>query len=369
MVQRHLIAALFCLGPLYAYSCAPAAFLLDRFSAAYSVSINSAVRRPAFAAEYRSRAEKILKRLDPKISAIDLENGCAHAYFDVTAGSRPLLEALLRFAEGGPPILMGNVEVPGANVSLTTRSGVQSTTANQDGHFFFPLAHPGRYRIEAYKSGLRIAFRTFDDGYLDEFEIPTNTSANLDGMRVHAPGLAGRFLTPTGTPIPNARITAIRPGETYGRLARTNASGHFHLPNLDPGPYQLVAASSTKQPDPRFRSSYYANKATLEFPKNGHGKQEIEFRAAPTPKLIPIRAFLTRGSYSDHHPGQKITFRLHNANSHVNLLDPEIDFSCTIDSALSCFIPLVEGELYRPPGVLLPEWTVRATPGGYIHLP
>jgi hypothetical protein len=130
----------------------------------------------------------------------------------------------------------------------------------------------------------------------------------------------------------------------------------------------LAASTFNKQPSPGFRSTYYANKATLEVPKNGQGKQNIEFRADPPPKLIPIRAFLTRGSYHDHRPGQKITFRLLKANSHVDLLNPEIDFSCTIDSALSCFIPLVEGELYRPTGVLLPEWTVRATPGGYIHL-
>lgn len=326
------------------------------------------MRRPPFAVEYRARAEKILKQLDPKHSELDLENGCAHAYFDIKAGSRPFLDELLSFAEGGPPILFGNVELPGASISLVSASGVQTTSANRDGHYFLRLLHPGRYRIQALTKGQRIAFRSFNDGYFEELDIPAYTSVSLDGYRVRTPGLAGRFLTPTGTPIPNARITAIRPGETYGQLARTNSNGHFHLPNLEPGPYHLVAASTTKQPDPRFRSTYYANKAILEVPKNGQGQQDIEFRAAPAPKLIPIRAFLTRGSYRDHRPGQKITFDLLNANSHVDLLKPEIEFTCTIDSALSCFIPLVEGELYRPPGVLLPEWTVRATPGGYIHL-
>lgn len=139
------------------------------------------------------------------------------------------------------------VPVPEAHVQIASPDGnIRATMAGGDGSFFFLGAEPGEYELRAANPG----FEPFEM----PLEVPPNTYQHVQVLLVRQPAEFGVIVGHVAAahegelrPLPGAELRLIREGEVV-REAVTNDDGHYEMPEVEPGEYQLVATHPEFEP-------------------------------------------------------------------------------------------------------------------------
>jgi len=129
---------------------------------------------------------------------------------------------------------------------------------------------PGRYEVRADKPGYRLARRAA--------QLEAGQKAEIELALTGTGSIAGRVLW-NSHPVANAAAHAVREGVVMG-VARTRADGAYHLADLPPGRYDLVAQT------PRLGAA-----GTQGFSvEGGEVTQDVVFEAVRAPSPLSGRA-------------------------------------------------------------------------------
>ena len=177
------------------------------------------------------------------------------------------LMGALAFSQGVPAAestgrIAGRVMVEGTNTAVAGARIILLPTArrmgpigpplqavtDQNGRFVFERVAPGAYRIDAQKTGL-VPLNLL--GQNRTTDVVAGRSVELDLQLQKGGVIAGRLLDPSGEPLPDARIMALRRVTLPGALPRligaagpgtqTNDLGEFRVSGLAPGEYYVAA--------------------------------------------------------------------------------------------------------------------------------
>jgi hypothetical protein len=129
---------------------------------------------------------------------------------------------------------------------------------SSDGTFRFEGLPPGRYRVSAQKAGYAIPGPGSPPPAIITLEAGGPAASQVIALQ-RGGVIAGRVLSPTGEPMAEARVTAMRrpPGAPGGRLmmagpgATANDLGEFRLHSLPPGDYYIQASPRFEPPNAR----------------------------------------------------------------------------------------------------------------------
>lgn len=146
--------------------------------------------------------------------------------------------------------------LPRATMTLTdttARLTVAETETDEDGNFRFDHLPAGRFRLTARKRGyVTEAFQEHDPGVATA--IVTGQGKLSTGLRFtlkQQAALFGHISEDSGDPVPDARITLFRKGESEGleKMVRAgagvaNESGDYEIAHLSPGSYYLCVAGT-----------------------------------------------------------------------------------------------------------------------------
>jgi hypothetical protein len=155
----------------------------------------------------------------------------------------------------GAPIAGAQVTVmliPGDRRSPTAFGDLRPSTAttDRDGHYQIEGLQPGRYQVNAQKTG----FARPLDSFSPPIDIAAGPQLGIDVTLQRAAVIVGRVLAESGEPLANVRVLAMtRPPKAQGAPpahmlrpvgpnAQTNDLGEFRLFNLPPGEYFVHAA-------------------------------------------------------------------------------------------------------------------------------
>jgi hypothetical protein len=101
----------------------------------------------------------------------------------------------------------------------------------------------GWYEIRRAPRGL-LVLMVSAPGYLSEF-VQVNTRQPLPVVKLHRGGtIQGSVRDAAGQPLPGARVIAVSSAAVDAGEATADGRGHFAMPKLRPGRYQLVARAS-----------------------------------------------------------------------------------------------------------------------------
>jgi hypothetical protein len=156
--------------------------------------------------------------------------------------------------------------IPGARVMLmpTARmfppgaAGPLQAVTDADGQFVFEAVAPGRYRIDAQKTGFAPLAGAEAPRMLDVAAGQVMT--RLDLALTKGGAITGRIVDAGGEPVSETTVTALRQtagpsGQVMARtlgMAQTNDLGEFRLAGLPEGNYVVIAAP---RPQPPFAQS------------------------------------------------------------------------------------------------------------------
>ena len=136
-----------------------------------------------------------------------------------------------------------NTPISGASVvfAFRGRSRLQTVT-DENGRYTFAELEPGPYRLTVQKAG----YAPFDAAKLPTFWLLAGQSLDLGTVSLQKAGaIAGRILDPSGDPLVDVNVKALKPGGAVplgSAASRTNDLGEFRVFGLTPGEY-IVAAS------------------------------------------------------------------------------------------------------------------------------
>jgi protocatechuate 3,4-dioxygenase beta subunit len=130
--------------------------------------------------------------------------------------------------------------------------GPHEALTDQDGRYTFTGLDPGRYVVSAQKAG----YATPVGAAMPRFDLAAGEQHVVADIALARGGvIAGRVIDPSGEPLADARVVALRPAPTRpnnaarvsalvpsGPSAQTNDLGEFRLFSLAPGTYYVQAA-------------------------------------------------------------------------------------------------------------------------------
>lgn len=142
---------------------------------------------------------------------------------------------------GATVILTPTMFPPGA-------AGPLQAVTNAKGEFVFERLVPGRYRLQAQKSGFAPLAGPFEERTID---VPAGQS--ITGLELALqPGalITGRIVDASGDPVVGVTVSALRRRAgpdggviaTTAQMAQTNDRGEFQLASLPDGQYVVIAA-------------------------------------------------------------------------------------------------------------------------------
>jgi hypothetical protein len=195
-----------------------------------------------------------------------------------------------------------NTPISGARVvfAFRGRSRLQTVT-DENGRFSFTDLEPGPYQITVLKAG----YVPLAADALPTYWLVAGQTLDVATVSLQKTGaIAGRILDPSGEPLVDVNVKAMKPGGTAvasAAISRTNDLGEFRVFGLPPGEYIIVASPQPFGLDSLLASTalvlstYYpgtADAATAQALMVGAGETVggIEFRilTAPTFKVSGV---------------------------------------------------------------------------------
>jgi len=157
---------------------------------------------------------------------------------------------------------LSRAPLPDATVMLTPivqglppgAAGPLQAVTDAHGQFVFQRLFPGRYQLQAQKSGFAPLTGPFEERTTD---IAAGQSlTDLELVLQTAAVIAGRIVDANGRPLFGSTVSALRQtagprGRTIAmtaQMAQTNDSGEFRLANLPDGNYVVIAAPPPPPP-------------------------------------------------------------------------------------------------------------------------
>jgi carboxypeptidase family protein len=136
-----------------------------------------------------------------------------------------------------------NAPISGARVvfAFRGRSRLQTVT-DDDGRYSFAELEPGPYRLAVQKAG----YVPLDAATLPTYWVVAGQTLDIATVSLQKSGaIAGRILDPSGEPLVDVNVRAMKPGATAvanAAASHTNDLGEFRVFGLLPGEY-IIAAS------------------------------------------------------------------------------------------------------------------------------
>ena len=158
------------------------------------------------------------------------------------------------------PIVGARVTIFPARMPSGPVGPLPQTVTDQDGRFVFDRIAPGTYRVDAQRTG----YAPLSDRAADPVQVVAGESIAIDLHLQRGAAITGRVFDPSGAPMTDARIMAMRrlpvppsmpssaarllpvPGNQGGQ--QTNDLGEFRVSGLAPGEYYIVAMSRELSP-------------------------------------------------------------------------------------------------------------------------
>ena len=202
------------------------------------------------------------------------------------------------YAQGVRGIVVDESHAPvqGAKVYLMPGLGFDTMRMfkqHQQGVTFPPLAETetnerGEFRlglkkyVENKKYELKVLHETFCDASMPNLDPQPGDWAEVGPIQLKRGVVVfGRVTTETGMPIPDATVAALdnggilnitpAPGRENGIMARTNASGEYELPPLDPSTSMTITARAPK----------FAKEEKPEVQLGAGGRVQVDFQLEP----------------------------------------------------------------------------------------
>ncbi|PWT81937.1 MAG: hypothetical protein C5B57_09555 [Blastocatellia bacterium] len=157
----------------------------------------------------------------------------------------PLSDARVTLA----PVVRGR----GAGTAVLPPGPPPQAITDQNGRFVFEGVAPGTYTFDAQRSGYA-PLRTIGSGPPQTIQLAPGQSIDSVELRLQRGSvIAGRVFGPSGEPLPDVRVVAMRRMQTAGAPGRflptggqgpqqTNDLGEFRIAGLPPGEYIVAAA-------------------------------------------------------------------------------------------------------------------------------
>jgi hypothetical protein len=160
-------------------------------------------------------------------------------------------------AEGtGAPLASARVMLLPGRPRVGPMGPPPQALTDQDGRYGFERLEPGDYRIQVEKTG----YAPLEPmGSTRTIQVAAGQSiAGLDFQLQKGGVIAGRLLDPSGEPLPDAHVMALRrapfPGAPPGLMpapgpgSQTNDLGEFRVSGLAPGEYYVAANPRGRSP-------------------------------------------------------------------------------------------------------------------------
>jgi hypothetical protein len=142
------------------------------------------------------------------------------------------LDGTITDSQTGAPVVRAHVSLQGNAPDRTSRR--YGATSGADGKFTFPDVEPGRYTLQATRTG-------FVEGMLPKIELKAGDSRSSADMRLIPTGaIVGRVIAPNGEPLLGAAVE-VRNAADLVAFRTTDEQGEFRLGGLRPGRYFVRA--------------------------------------------------------------------------------------------------------------------------------